>query len=106
MKEYQLANFTNGWFIGDFEPSIFMTDKFEASVKYFHSGDQEPLHKQIVATEITVVISGVIRMNSKEFTNGAIIEIEPGEPCEFYSVTDSALVCLKFPSIPNDKVVI
>lgn len=106
MKEYQLDNFTNGWFVGNFDPSIFITDQFEVSVKYFQKGDREPLHKQIVATELTAVISGIIQMNSKEFSKGAIIEIEPGEPCEFLSVTDSALVCLKFPSIPNDKIVV
>lgn len=106
MKEYQLDKFTNGWFVGNFEPSIFTTDQFEVSVKFFHEGDQEPHHKQILATELTAVISGTIRMNSKEFSKGAIIEIEPGEPCEFLSVTDSTLVCLKFPSIPNDKVLV
>lgn len=106
MKDYALNDFTNGWFVGNFEPSIFKTDEFEVSVKFFQEGDREPLHRQNIATEITVVISGTVQMNEKEFIRGAIIEVEPGEPCEFYSVTDSALICLKFPSIPNDKIVI
>jgi hypothetical protein len=105
MKEYQLKNFTNGWFVGNFEPTIFATNDFEVSVKFFEAGDREPLHKQILATELTAVISGIVQMNSKEFSVGAIIEFEPGEACEFLSVTDATLVCVKFPSIPNDKIV-
>jgi hypothetical protein len=77
----------------------------EVSVKFFEAGDREPLHKQILATELTAVISGIVQMNSKEFSVGAIIEFEPGEACEFLSVTDATLVCVKFPSIPNDKIV-
>lgn len=105
MKEYQLKNFTNGWFVGNFEPTIFATNDFEVSVKFFEAGDREPLHKQILATELTAVISGIVQMNTKEFSVGAIIEFEPGEACEFLSVTDATLVCVKFPSIPNDKTV-
>jgi hypothetical protein len=105
MKEYQLKNFTNGWFVGNFEPTIFATNDFEVSVKFFEAGDREPRHKQLLATELTAVISGIVQMNSKEFSAGAIIEFEPGEACEFLSVTDSTLVCVKFPSIPNDKIV-
>lgn len=105
MKEYQLKNFTNGWFVGNFEPTIFATNDFEVSVKFFEAGDREPLHKQILATELTAVISGIVQMNSKEFSVGTIIEFKPGEACEFFSVTDATLVCVKFPSIPNDKIV-
>lgn len=105
MKEYQLKNFTNGWFVGNFEPTIFATNDFEVSVKFFEAGDREPLHKQILATELTAVISGIVQMNSKEFRVGTIIEFKPGEACEFLSVTDATLVCVKFPSIPNDKIV-
>ncbi len=104
MKEYELKYFTNGWFVGNFEPTIFSTNDFEVSVKFFQAGDREPRHKQILATELTVIISGIVKMNSKEFSAGAIIEFEPGEGCEFLSVTDATLVCVKFPSIPNDKI--
>jgi hypothetical protein len=106
MREYQLKDFTNGWFIGNFEPTIYPTNYFEVSVKFFRAGDREPRHKQILATELTVVISGIAQMNSVEFSAGAIIEFGPGEVCEFLSVTDSILVCVKFPSIPNDKILI
>lgn len=106
MKTYQIDDFTNGWFIGNFQPTIFSTRDFEVSVKWFNEGDKERNHKQLIATELTIVVSGTIRMNTQEFSERSIIEIEPDEPCEFESVTKSILVCVKFPSLPNDKILV
>jgi hypothetical protein len=62
MEKTKLENFTNGWLIGDFEPSIFKNPNFEVCVKNFNKGEVEASHFQRVATEITVVLSGVVRM--------------------------------------------
>ena len=77
---------------------------FEIAVKWFKAGEKEPLHKQIVATEITVVIEGEIRLGDKIFVQGDLITIPPGEFAAFESITDSVLVCVKTPSLPDDKV--
>jgi hypothetical protein len=101
-----ILEFTKGWFIGDFEPTMLKTSEFEVGVKFFVKGDTEPLHKQILVTEFTVVISGDIQMNGKKFTRGEIIRINPEEPADFLALTDGSLLCLKTPSIPADKVVL
>jgi hypothetical protein len=101
-----ISEFTKGWFIGDFEPTMFKTSDFEVGVKFFLKGDTEPLHKQIVATEFTVVVSGEIQMNGKKFVKGQIIRIDPEEPADFLALTDGSLLCLKTPSIPTDRVVL
>lgn len=104
MKIASLENFHKGWLIGNFEPSLYKNAHIEVSVKIFSAGDYEPSHKQIIATELTVVIDGKITINGYCFEPGDIIQIEPGEFADFLSVTDSKLVCIKYPSIPTDKV--
>jgi len=82
------------------------TSDFEVGVKHFKAGEIEVAHKQIVATEISVVISGVIEMNGQEFQEGQIITVLPGEITNFRSLTNSSLVCVKFPSIPADRIIV
>jgi quercetin dioxygenase-like cupin family protein len=106
MKSYKLEEFFKGWVVGDFNPSLFKTSDFEVAVKFFEKGEIEPAHKQLVATEITIVIDGSIRLGEGTYSCGDVIEIQPNEVAAFESLTHSSLVCIKFPSIPNDKVVV
>lgn len=104
MQINKIEDFEKGWFVGNFSPAILHSRDFEIAVKWFKAGEKEPLHKQIVATEITVVIEGEIRLGEKIFAKGDLITIPPGEFASFESITDSALVCVKTPSLPDDKV--
>ena len=104
MQVERIENFVAGWFVGNFEPTILKTSDFEVAIKYFSKGDTEPSHKQIIATEITGVISGVIRMNNREFQKGDLITILPGEYADFECLEDCSLICVKFPSDPSDKI--
>jgi quercetin dioxygenase-like cupin family protein len=104
MQISRIEEFVKGWFVGDFSPVILHSKEYEVAVKWFKAGEVEPLHKQLVATEITVVIEGEIRLGERSFVKGDVITIPPGEFAAFESITDSALVCVKNPSIPNDKV--
>ena len=99
-----LDAFKNGWIIGNFEPSLWKTVDFEVAIKYYKSGEMEPNHAQIVSTEVTVVISGTIRMGKNHFGEQEIVVIPPGEFCDFEAITDCVLVCIKSPSLPEDKV--
>jgi len=100
----KMDEFIKGWFVGDFSPVLLHSKDYEIAVKEFKAGEKEPLHKQIIATEITVVIVGQIRLGGEIFSKGDVITIPPGEYAEFESITDSSLVCVKTPSLPNDKV--
>jgi quercetin dioxygenase-like cupin family protein len=106
MDFYKVEDFFKGWIIGDFAPSLHKNSDFEVAVKFFKRGETEASHKQLIATEITVVIEGHIRLGGSIFERGDIISIPPHEVADFESLTDSSLVCVKFPSIPNDKVVV
>jgi quercetin dioxygenase-like cupin family protein len=104
MQVNKIDEFTKGWFVGNFSPVLIHSSDYEIAVKWFKAGEKEPLHRQIIATEITVVVAGEIRLGGKVFSQGDVVTIPPGEFAEFESITDSALVCIKTPSLPNDKV--
>lgn len=92
-----------GWFIGNFEPNSIKTELFEVGVKKYNSQDFECSHFHKIATEITVIISGFVKMNGKQYSGGDIIIIEPGESTDFLAETDVVTVVVKIPSVKNDK---
>lgn len=102
----KIENFTGGWFIGNFNPTIYQTKNFEIAIKFFSKGDTEPSHKQIIATEITGVIQGVITINNQKFQKGDLITILPGEFSNFECLEDCSLICIKYPSDPRDKILL
>lgn len=104
MKKYRLENFTKGWFVGDFEPTLYKNSHMEVGVKFFQKDEIELEHHQNIATEITIVTSGIVSFNGQEFSQGDIIVVDPKEKTIFKSLTDSTVACIKFPSIPNDKI--
>jgi quercetin dioxygenase-like cupin family protein len=104
MKHFRIESFTKGWIVGDFEPSLHKNSFMEVGVKYFKKDEIELEHHQNIATEITIVVSGTVSLNGKVFKAGDVIVVEPKEKILFKSITDSSVTCLKFPSIPNDKV--
>jgi hypothetical protein len=100
----RIEDFTLGWFVGNFSPTIYKTADFEICLKYFKAGDLELRHFQKTAIEITAIVSGEAIIGEVRVEAGDIIEIEPLEIVGFEAITDVALVAIKFPSIPDDKV--
>lgn len=106
MKIEHLDSMIKGWFVGNFEPSLFKTNDCEVAVKSYTAGDYEEAHYHKVATEITVIIKGKIRMFNQEFGEGDIIVVEPGETTDFTAITDSMNVVVKIPGKNNDKYLV
>ncbi|MFC6377913.1 hypothetical protein [Tatumella terrea] len=105
MEKNNIENMTRGWFVGPFEPSVFRTSNMEVAVKYYRAGDHEAAHYHKVATEITVIVSGAVRMSGQYFNRGDIITIEPGQITDFYAVEDSVTTVVKIPGANNDKYI-
>ena len=105
MRLTNLENFTGGWFLWDFEPSLLGQSNFEVCVKRYEKGTREPAHSQIQATEWTAIISGKCRIGQHLLGPDDVLEISPGEVADFEALTDVILVAVKSPSAPNDKVV-
>lgn len=105
MKTTKLDSMIKGWFIGNFEPTLYRTNDVEVAVKRYQAGTQECSHYHKIATEFTVVISGRICMNGVEYTENDIIVIEPGDVTDFKALTDTVNVVVKIPGANNDKYV-
>jgi quercetin dioxygenase-like cupin family protein len=104
-EKRHLGEFKLGWVIGNFDPVLFRSKEVEVAIKHFKKGEIEPSHKQLVAKEITIVISGTIRLGYNIYEANDVVTIPPGVYADFESLTDCSLVCIKYPSLPNDKVI-
>lgn len=103
MEHRRLDEMKLGWLIGNFEPSILRTDQFELGIKTYRSGDSEPSHHHKIATEYTVIVSGIVRMAGETWGPGSIIKMPPGESTSFFAIEDAVTVVLKTPSVIGDK---
>ena len=103
MKVLRLEQFTKGWVVGDFEPSIIRTKDFEVSVRNYEAGDTETEHIHKVATEITIITSGIFQMNGQRLIAGDVVVLEPGQSARFACVESGSNTIIKTPSVIGDK---
>lgn len=103
MKRYRLDDMTKGWFVGDFEPAAMTSTAAEVAVKHYAAGAAEARHRHDVATEVTLILSGEVRMNGTAYASGDIVVIEPGEATDFEALSDATTVVVKQPSVAGDK---
>ena len=96
----------DGWFVGAFLPTAYWTDGAEVAYRSHKAGEPWPRHYQQVATEITLVCAGRLRLNGNIFSVGEIIIVEPGEAVTPKFLTDCTVVVVKVPSLPHDKVIV
>lgn len=103
MKYKKLESMKKGWFVGNFEPSLIKTNEIEIAVKEYKKGDYEEAHYHKVATELTVVVNGKVKMFEQTFNKGDIVITEPGDITDFTALDDSVCTVVKFPGANNDK---
>lgn len=104
MDLFNLEDFTNGWLVGNFSPSLLVSENIEVGLKNFVRGAVEPRHFQLTAVEITLVVSGSCRMGSVILGAGQGLVVQPGEICDFEALETCSIIAIKSPSAPNDKV--
>ncbi len=106
MKHFRLENMVKGWFVGEFSPTALSTDSCEVAVKHYKAGEHEGEHYHKIATELTLIISGRVRMLGRDWDQGDIIVLSPGETTDFTALTDAVNVVVKLPGALNDKYTI
>lgn len=106
MRTAKLTDMTRGWFVGNFEPTLVATEAVEVGVKTYTAGDSEARHIHKIATEITVIISGKVRMNDQHFGAGDIIILSPNESTDFEALEETVLTVVKIPGASNDKYLV
>lgn len=104
MKTAKLEDMIKGWFIGNFEPTLLRTNDVEVAVKSYNKGDYEEKHYHKIATEITVIVSGKVKMNGIEYSKGDIVVMEPNEATDFECIENGTQnVVVKLPGANDDK---
>ena len=106
MYTSNLNKMIKGWFVGNFEPTLYSTNDVEVAVKRYKAGDYESVHYHKLATEITVIVSGIVKMNGVEYKEGDIIVIEPNDRTDFFAVTDAVNTVVKIPGANDDKYLV
>ena len=106
MKLHKLKDMFRGWVVGNFEPSIYKTDDVEVAVKNYKAGDKEEKHYHKIATEITIISDGKVRMNGTIYGSGDIVTIEPGEATDFEVLEDTITTVVKLPCVKDDKYIV
>jgi quercetin dioxygenase-like cupin family protein len=100
----KLSNMFKGWFVGNFEPSIYKTKEFEVGILFHPKGEKWPKHYHKEAIEINVLISGKMIINGETLSSGNIFLIEKNEIADPEFLEDCTIVCVKTPSNPGDKI--
>ncbi len=103
MKTARLDEMIKGWFVGNFTPTALATEACEVAVKMYKAGERENAHFHKIATEVTLILSGRVRMMGKEWGPGDIVVLSPGEITDFEALTDAVNVVVKTPGATNDK---
>ena len=106
MKLHKLKDMFKGWIVGNFEPSLYKTDDVEVAVKNYKAGERDENHYHKIATEITIISDGTVRMNGTLYSAGDIITIEPGESTNFEALTDTITTVVKLPCVKDDKYIV
>ena len=106
MQVLKLSDFTKGWVVGDFEPSIIRTKEVEVSVRFYDEGYTEPAHVHKVATEITIIHDGVYDMNGTMLKRGDVMVLNPGDPTAFKCIEAGSNTVIKMPSVIGDKYLV
>lgn len=99
----ELGQMKKGWFIGPFQPAVLSTEQFECAVKRYAAGDREDRHVHRLATEVTVIVDGRVRMNGVEYGRDSIITIAPGVSTDFEALTEVVTLVVKTPAVMGDK---
>lgn len=105
MKKANLNEMVKGWFIGDFEPTLYKTTDVEVAVKEYKEGDYEGYHHHKIATEFTVILDGIAEMSGTVYSAGDIIKIDPNNSTDFKALSDLKTVVVKIPGAKNDKYI-
>lgn len=100
-----LSEMKLGWFVGNFTPSLYKTNDVEVAVKTYQKGDFEERHYHKIATEITVIVSGKVKMNNEIFEKGDILVIPPNVSTDFEALEETVTSVVKLPGANNDKYI-
>ena len=106
IKKYDLKDFHRGWLIGDFNPSLLKTKDFEVGYLLHPKGELWDVHYHDKLKEFNILVKGKMIINGTEINENDVFVFEEKQiACPIF-LEDCHIVCIKVPSIPNDKVIL
>lgn len=102
-KFHQRESGERGWFIGDFDKAVYKTTALEAAFQHNFKGERSEAHYHKIATEISLITSGMVKVNGEIFTAGQGCIFEPGDVCKCEYLEDTTTMVVKVPGPMNDK---
>jgi quercetin dioxygenase-like cupin family protein len=106
MDILKMKDMKGGWFVGNFEPTAFKTEKFEVCYKQHTKGEQWETHYHKEGTEINYLVDGKLTIQNKELNKGDIFILHPFEIADPIFLEDCTVLIIKTPSKPGDKFTI
>jgi dTDP-glucose pyrophosphorylase/mannose-6-phosphate isomerase-like protein (cupin superfamily) len=103
---WKITDFTRGWFIGDFIPSIIKTTDFEVGLLTHKKDEKWAFHYHKYMTEINILVSGSMKLNEKIINTNNVFTIYQNEIACPNFLEDCKIICIKVPSVVNDKICI
>jgi dTDP-glucose pyrophosphorylase len=106
VEVFKLENFVNGWFIGDFEPSILKNSGVELAVMNKKKGiGINDFHYHENCIEVNVLIKGKMKVNNKFIQENEIFIFNPNVPSIYEYLEDCIFVVFKNKPSNKDKVI-
>jgi len=106
MKTYNINDMVKGWFIGDFEPSVFKNPFFEVAHHQHEAGYVTPRHTHKIAQELTYIVRGALLVDGQRLSAGDMFVYEPNDVANVSVLEDIDVIVVKWPSVPSDKYMV
>ena len=107
MKVVDISDFKDGWFIGNFEPTMLKTVDFEIALKIHKRDEKIKPHRHNHTVEYNLLTDGKMEVNGSLIEEGKIFIFDKAEICKVKILSDVAkVVCIKVPSNPHDKEIV
>ena len=107
MEVFKLKDMRHGWYAGNFTPTSFSTDLFEACYRTHPKGETWDTHYHEHITEVNLLVSGKMRLQNTELNSGDIFIIKPYEIADPEFLEDCTIMCIKTPGgYTSDKIIV
>jgi mannose-6-phosphate isomerase-like protein (cupin superfamily) len=103
MEVSRIEEYKGGWFVGDFLPSSYETDKFEVCFKEHKKGEEWTAHYHKEADEINYLHKGRMIIQDRVLESGDVFVIRRYEIANPVFLEDCEVFIVKTPSKPGDK---
>lgn len=101
----KIENYTRGWFVGKFHPSLLKDTDIEIGYLSFKKGEQIDFHYHEHCKEINVLVKGKMIVNDIIINEGDIFVFEPFVPTIPIYLEDTSLIVIKNKPSATDKVI-